>query len=84
MKLTYKEQAEELIQDFYTNKLDQYDTFGKYNYAFAVDCAILTVTKIISSLRKTIPEIGLGKGYWYSVREELLKKKNYDKRISRF
>ena len=63
MKLTYKEQAEELIQDFYTNKLDQYDTFGKYNYSFAVDCAILTVTKIISSLRKTIPEIGLGKGY---------------------
>lgn len=84
MKLTYKEQAEELIQDFYTNKLYQYDTFGKYNYAFAVDCAILTVTKIISSLRKTVPEIGLGKGYWYSVREELLKKKNYDKRISRF
>ena len=76
MKLTYKEQAEQLIQDFYTNKLDQYDTFGKYNYSFAVDCAILTVTKIISSLRKTIPEVGLGKGYWYSVREGLLKKKN--------
>ena len=76
MKLTYKEQAEQLIQDFYTNKLDQYNTFGKYDYNFAVDCAILTVTKIISSLRKTIPEVGLGKGYWYSVREELLKKKN--------
>ena len=76
MKLTYKEQAEELIQDFYTNKLDQYDTFGKYDYNFAVNCAILTVTKIISSLRKTTPEIGLGKGYWYSVRVELLKKKN--------
>ena len=81
MKLTYKEQAEELIQDFYTNKLGQYNTFGKYDYNFAVDCAIITVTKIISSLRKTIPERGLGKGYWYSVREELLKKKNYDKRI---
>ena len=80
MKLTYKEQAEQLIQDFYTNKLDQYDTFGKYNYSFAVGYAILTVTKIISSLRKTIPEVGLGKGYWYSVREELLKKKNYEKR----
>ena len=76
MKLTYKEQAEELIQDFYTNKLDQYNTFGKYDYNFAVDCAILTVTKIISSLKKTIPERGLGKGYWYSVRVELLKKKN--------
>ena len=75
MKLTYKEQAEELIQDFYTNKLDQYNTFGKYNYNFAVDCAILTVTKIINSLRRTIPERGLGKGYWYSVRVELLKKK---------
>ena len=57
MKLTYKEQAEELIQDFYTNKLDQYNTFGRYDYNFAVDCAIITVTKIISSLRKTIPEI---------------------------
>lgn len=34
------------------------------------------ITKIISSLRKTIPERGLGKGYWYSVRVELLKKKN--------
>ena len=76
MKLTYKEQAEELIQDFYSNKLDQYNTFGKYDYNFAIDCAIITVTKIISSLRKTIPEVGLGKGYWYSVREELLKKKN--------
>ena len=75
MKLTYKEQAEELIQDFYSNKLDQYNTFDRYDYNFAVDCAILTVTKIISSLRKTIPERGLGKGYWYSVREELLKKK---------
>jgi len=31
MKVTYKEQAEELIQDFYTNKLDQYNTFGKYD-----------------------------------------------------
>ena len=79
MKLTYKEQAEELIQDFYTNKLDQYNTFGKYDYNFAVDCAILTVTKIISSLRKTIPEVGLGKGYWYSVRVELLKIKNDNK-----
>ena len=76
MKLTYKEQAEELIQDFYSNKLDQYNTFGRYDYNFSVDCAILTVTKIISSLRKTIPERGLGKGYWYSVRVELLKKKN--------
>ena len=75
MELTPKQKAEELIQDFYTNKLDQYNTFGRYDYNFAVDCAIITVTKIISSLRKTIPEIGLGKGYWYSVREELLKKK---------
>ena len=33
------------------------------DYNFAVNCAILTVTKIISSLRKTIPEVGLGKGY---------------------
>ena len=79
MKLTYKEQAEELIQDFYSNKLDQYNTFGKYDYSFAVDCAILAVTKIISSLRKTIPEIGLGKEYWYSVRVELLKIKNGNK-----
>lgn len=79
MKLTYKEQAEQLIQDFYTNKLDQYNTFGKYDYNFAVNCAILTVTKIISSLRKTIPEVGLGKGYWYSVRVELLKIKNDSK-----
>lgn len=79
MKLTYKEQAEELIQDFYSNKLDQYNTFGKYNYSFAVDCAILTVTKIIISLRKTIPEVGLGKGYWYSVREELLNLENDNK-----
>ena len=76
MKLTYKEQAEELIQDFYSNNLDKYNTFGRYDYNFAVDCAILTVTKIISSLRKTIPERGLGKSYWYSVRVELLKKKN--------
>jgi len=30
-------------------------------------------------LRKTIPEIGLGKGYWYSVREELLKGKHDNK-----
>ena len=30
MKLTYKEQAEELIQDFYTNKLDQYNMAVQY------------------------------------------------------
>ena len=34
-------------------------------------CALIAVEEIIKALRKDLPEIGLGKGYWYSVKQEI-------------
>jgi hypothetical protein len=39
----------------------------------AKQCALIAVNEIIKALRKDLPEIGLGKGYWYSVRKEIQK-----------
>jgi hypothetical protein len=63
--MTPKEKAGELV-----NKFLQY-TPVEFEYEYAKQCALIAVDEIIKSLRKTLPEIGLGKGYWYSVRKEI-------------
>lgn len=36
-------------------------------------CALIAVDEIIKALRKGLPEVGLGKGYWYNVKQEIEK-----------
>ena len=69
-----KEKAEELVQKFYlTDYMGGYGMVPDCYKESAIGCALITVDEIISSLRKDLPEIGLGKGYWASVRNELNK-----------
>ena len=49
------------LEEYWTDELD------------AKRHAIISVNEIIKSLRKDLPEIGLGKGYWYSVKQEIEK-----------
>ena len=52
MRLTPEEEAIDLIDSFYTNELDQYKAFGKNNYKFAVQSALLCVDKILNVIPK--------------------------------
>ena len=36
-------------------------------------CALIAVHEIIKALRKDLPEIGKGKGYWQEVKKEIEK-----------
>ena len=62
---TPKEKAEELF--------DKFDSilFKEYCNLEAKKCALIAVGEIIKALRKDLPEIGLGKGYWHSVKQEI-------------
>lgn len=53
MKFTPEEEAIDLIDSFYVNELDQYKAFGKNNYKFAVQSALLCVNKILNVIPKT-------------------------------
>lgn len=68
---TPKEKAEELFQKFYNN-------YGYYGIPVdaiknSKQCALIAVNEIIKALRKDLPKIGLGKGYWYDVKQEIEK-----------
>ena len=52
MKLTPEEEAVDLINSFYTDKLDQYKTFGRHDYKFAVQSALFCVDKILNVIPK--------------------------------
>jgi len=62
-----KEKAEELVAIF---RFISHDLDDIANHK---DCALIAVHEIIKALRKDLPEIGLGKGYWFSVKQEIEK-----------
>jgi hypothetical protein len=62
-----KEKAEELVGKMCLNDCTD------ENIERAKQYALIAVNYIIKALRKDLPEIGLGKGYWYSVKQEIEK-----------
>ena len=76
MKLTPEEEAIDLIDSFYTNELDQYKAFGKNNYKFAVQSALLCVNKILNEYPSQCPKERYEMErhiFWKEVKQELLK-----------
>lgn len=75
--MTPKEKAEELIYIFSqiipASSYEAYEDGVRINFDLenAKQCALITVNEIIKALRKDLPEIGLGKGYWYTVKKEI-------------
>jgi hypothetical protein len=65
--MTPKEKAIELVDKYYWTFGDGY--LGEQH----IQCALIAVQEIIKALRKDLPEIGLGKGYWASVKQEIEK-----------
>ena len=51
--------------------INLFSKVGLQTRSEGIECAKIHVDELIKSLRKTLPEIGLGKGYWYSVRKEI-------------
>lgn len=76
--MTPKEKAKELVYK-YQNLVKTYDCY--WDTEIPVEdrlpemkqCALIAVNEIIKALRKDLPEIGLGKGYWYNVKQEIEK-----------
>ena len=70
-----KEKAIELVNK-YLRTYPIYDNptvVISYTYNEAKQCALISVNEIIKALRRGLPEVGLGKGFWYNVREEIEK-----------
>ena len=70
--MTPKEKAKKLVDEFYKNMFD-IKLSDTHIMETAKQCALITVNEIIKALRKGLPEIGLGKGYWYNVKQEIKK-----------
>lgn len=60
-----KQKANELVLKFAFK--------GAQHEGEAKQFALIAVDEIIKALRKDLPEVGLGKGYWFNVREEIKK-----------
>jgi hypothetical protein len=65
--MTPKEKAKELL-----DKMQLDWACDSCHNDWTKECALIAVEEIIKALRKDLPEIGLGKGYWYSVKQEIL------------
>lgn len=68
--MTPKEKADEIVKRMYAVHSN---SASEITFHFAKQCALIAVDEIIKALRKDLPEIGLGKGYWSSVRHEIEK-----------
>lgn len=66
--MSAKAKAEELVEKMSYNDFDEDHNCSHY---VAKNCALIAVNEIIKALRKDLPEIGLGKGYWYNVKQEI-------------
>ena len=64
--MTPSEKAAQLVVD---NQLK----VKSLDYKEAVACAIVTVEEIIKAMRKGVPEVGYGTGYWSEVKQILEK-----------
>ena len=73
--MTPKEKCDELINKFVDASVveEEENYFHPRPYSLAKQCALITVNEIIKTFRKDLPEIGLGKGFWYSVKQEIEK-----------
>jgi len=79
--MTPKEKAIELVEKMMLYSYDKieneiypkYIVDNKIKKELAKQCALIAVNEIIKALRKDLPEIGLGKGYWYNVKQEIQK-----------
>jgi hypothetical protein len=60
-----KEKAIELV--------DKFTNIGLQRRNEGIACALIAVDEIIKALRKDLPELSLGKGYWSSVKKEIEK-----------
>ena len=82
--MTPKEKARQLVNNFII-EID-YDSVSNVAWRNPMDekeqirtmkdakrYALIVVNEIIKALRKDLPEIGLGKGYWSSVKKEIEK-----------
>ena len=73
--MTPKEKCDELIDKIYYS--GRYDDKEDYIPTKACErtkqCELIVVNEIIKTFRKDLPEIGLGKGFWYSVKQEIEK-----------
>ena len=82
--MTPKEKARQLVNSFII-EID-YDSVSNVAWRNPMDekeqirtmkdakrYALIVVNEIIKALRKDLPEIGLGKGYWSSVKKEIKK-----------
>jgi hypothetical protein len=67
--MTPKEQAEKLIREYYTFGIRKEGQ--TLSWEEAKECALICVNQIIKALRKGLPDVGVGKGYWYNVRKEI-------------
>jgi uncharacterized protein (UPF0333 family) len=69
--MTPKEKAKELVSKYiHLAKQTTGENGTIYN---SKQCALIAVDEITKALRKGLPEIGVGKGYWYSVKQEIEK-----------
>ena len=71
--MTPKEKALELLDKFRNEFIWVEKDHNVDLYRDSKQCALIAVDEIIKALRKDLPEIGLGKGYWYSVKQEIEK-----------
>jgi len=71
--MTPKEKCDELIDKFVDASVveEEENYFHPRPYSLAKQCALIAVNEIIKTFRKDLPEIGLGKGFWYSVKQEI-------------
>lgn len=67
--MTPKEKAKELLLKY--DSLTTWISENKTLLQTQKQCALIAVNEIIKALRKDLPEIGLGKGYWYIVKKEI-------------
>ena len=72
--MTPKEKSKELYKKYFNELPPSMCSEEEYSIR-AYNCAMFCVDEIIKTFRKDLPEIGLGKGYWVSVRQELEKLK---------
>jgi hypothetical protein len=71
--MTPQEKAIELLSKMYS--VDEWDDYNDptMSYKHAKKCALIAVDEIIKTFRKDLPEIGLGKGFWGEVKNEMKK-----------
>lgn len=72
--ISAKQKAQEFLNEF-SPRVECGDNrySDKVQKQNAKECAIILVNHIINALRKDLPEIGLGKGYWHDVKKEIEK-----------